>query len=508
MQPTLNNIEKNALNMPAEEFRALGHTLIDHLADFLKDLPARKITKGLTPSEIRKLIDADRSLPQVGTDAVNLLNKTSHLMTENSLFNGHPKFFGYITSSPSPLGALGDLIASVTNPNCGAFVLSPVATEIELQTIRWIGELIGYQKNCGGLLVSGGNMANIVGIWAARKAMATWNIRDKGLSQNGLKFKMYATTDVHTWLHKTSDLLGIGTDSIRWIPMDSQHRMVVSLLEEQIIKDKANGFFPMAVIGTAGSVGFGTIDPLAEIAAVCKKHSVWFHIDGAYGGLAAALPELQQSLDGLAEADSIAVDPHKWLFCPLEAGCTLVRDRKTLVDAFSFHPEYYLFDEIGNETPTNFYELGPQNSREFRALKVWMVLQQAGREGIIEMIRNNILLSKELFKELNKFSSLQTFTDHLSICTFRYVPEDMQGEAHEDYLNELNTELLSRMQKGGELFVSNAVLDGKYLLRSCIVNFRTTLKDITAIPEIVMKYGKETDDFLRQAQDKLMQKNK
>jgi glutamate/tyrosine decarboxylase-like PLP-dependent enzyme len=279
--------------------------------------------------------------------------------------------------------------------------------------------------------------------------------------------------------------------------MDEQHRMVVSHLEEQILKDKADGFLPMAVIGTAGSVGFGTIDPLAEIAAVCKKHSVWFHIDGAYGGLAAALPELQQSLDGLAQADSIAVDPHKWLFCPLEAGCTLVRDRKSLVDAFSFHPEYYLFDNIGNETPTNFYELGPQNSREFRALKVWMVLQQAGREGITELIRNNILLSKELYKELNKFSSLQVFTDHLSICTFRYVPEDMQGDANEEYLNELNTELLSRMQKGGELFVSNAVLDGKYLLRSCIVNFRTTLQDIMAIPDIVIKYGKETDAFLR-----------
>ena len=484
--------------MPAEEFRALGHTLIDQLADFLNVLPANKITKGLTPSEIKKLIDADRPLPQVGTDAGDLLNKTVQLVTENSLFNGHPKFFGYITSSPSPLGALGDLIAAVTNPNCGGFVLAPVATEIELQTIRWIGELIGYHKNCGGILVSGGNMANMVGIWAARKAMATWNIREQGLSQPGLKFKMYATNDVHTWLHKTADLLGIGTDSIRWIPMDQQHRMVVSLLEEQIVKDKADSFMPMAVIGTAGSVGFGTIDPLREIAAICKKHSVWFHIDGAYGGLAAALPEFQQLLNGLADADSIAVDPHKWLFCPLEAGCTLVRDQQVLADAFSFHPEYYHFDITGNETTTNFYELGPQNSRGFRALKVWLVLQQAGREGIIEMIRNNIALSKELYKKLNKFSSLQTFTDHLSICTFRYVPEDLaKNEGHEEYLNKLNTELLSRMQKGGELFVSNAVLDGKYLLRSCIVNFRTSLEDIAAIPEIVIKYGKETDAFLR-----------
>ncbi|MEP6617204.1 MAG: pyridoxal-dependent decarboxylase, partial [Ginsengibacter sp.] len=362
--------KKAVLDMPAEEFRILGHGLIDQLADFIADLPGNKITKGLTPSEIRKLIDGEKKLPGKGSAAGELLQKATSLMTENSLFNGHPKFFGYITSSPSPLGALGDLIASVTNPNCGAFILSPVATEIELQTIRWISELIGYHKNCGGLLVSGGNMANIAGIWAARKAMASWDIRGQGLSQQGLKFKMYATSDVHTWLHKTADLLGLGTDSIRWISMDNDHLMIVADLEAQIMKDKADGFIPMAVIGTAGGVGFGTIDPLEEIAAVCKKHKVWFHVDGAYGGLAAALPELQDLLKGMSAADSIAVDPHKWLYCPIEAGCILVRDRQLLADAFSFHPEYYHFDNIGNETPTNFYELGPQNSRGFRALKV------------------------------------------------------------------------------------------------------------------------------------------
>ena len=495
------NIEKRAvLNMPVEEFRSIGHTLIDDLANFLEALPGNKITKGLTPSDIRNVIDGARSLPSTGTGSADLLKKVTALITENSLFNGHPKFLGYITSSPAPLGALGDLIASVTNPNCGAFILSPVATEIELQTIRWIAELIGYNKNCGGLLVSGGNMANILGLWAARKAMANWNIRADGLSEQGLKFKIYATTDVHTWLHKTADLLGLGTNSIEWIQMDENHRMIVPELEKQIIKDKETGFIPMAVIGTAGSVSFGTIDPLNEIALVCKKYKTWFHVDGAYGALAAAVPALQQSFLGLAEADSIAVDPHKWLYCPLEAGCTLVRDPHLLVDAFSFHPQYYHFDNIGNETPTNFYELGPQNSRGFRALKVWLVLQQAGRNGITEMIMDNIRLSQHLFKELNKYKSLQPFTDELSIATFRYVPEDLrQNNGYEEYLNELNTELLSRMQKGGELFVSNAVLDGKYLLRSCIVNFRTTLTDINSIPSIVIKYGEEVDREMRPA---------
>ena len=485
------------LNMPAEEFRTAGHELIDTLADFLQQLPAGKVTKGFSPSEIKKLIQADNSLPLTGTNAGGLLKEATSLITKNSLLNGHPKFLGYITSSPAPLAALGDLVASVTNPNCGAFTLSPVATEIELQSIRWIAELIGYPENSGGIMVSGGNMANIVAIWAARKAMAKWDIREEGLTADGLRFTLYATQQVHTWLHKTADLLGLGLNAIRWIPADDRQRMNVSALDEQISKDKKEGFLPLAVIGTAGSVGFGTIDPLDEIAAVCKQQKVWFHVDGAYGALAASLPELQDLFKGMSEADSIAVDPHKWLYCPMEAGCTLVRDPKSLLDAFCFHPEYYQFDQAGNETPVNFYEFGPQNSRGFRALKVWLVLQQAGREGITNMIREDIALGKTLFKEIAKYKSLERFTDELSITTFRYVPEDLQSDQQTEYLNKLNSELLARLQKRGELFVSNAVWKGNYVLRSCIVNFRTSLEDIKAIPGIIIKYGEEVDKEMR-----------
>lgn len=489
--PTAIANRQAVLDMPADEFRSIGHTLIDELADFLKQLPNSKITKGLTPSEIRNLIHAETELPQNGNDAAALLKKTTRLLIQNSLFNGHPDFLGYITSSPAPLGALADLTASLINPNCGAFILSPVATEIELQCIRWLSELLGYQKNCGGILVSGGNMANIAGIWTARKAMANWNIREDGLTEKGLKFTLYATHQVHTWLYKTADLMGLGLQCIRWIPMDTAQRMDVKALEEKILEDKAAGFIPLAVIGTAGSVGFGIVDPLNEISSVCKKHKVWFHVDGAYGGLAAALPELKELFKGMHDADSIAVDPHKWLYCPLEAGCTLVRDPGLLTDTFCFHPEYYQFDKIGNEIPLNFHEFGLQNSRGFRALKVWLIIQQAGREGITDMIRDDITLSKQLFKELARHKNIEVYTDELSITTFRYVPDNLPGEGKEEYLNKLNTILLSNLQQRGELFVSNAMLDGKYLLRSCIVNFRTSMEHIKAIPEIIMRYGEE-----------------
>ncbi|WP_276500426.1 pyridoxal phosphate-dependent decarboxylase family protein [Terrimonas pollutisoli] len=487
------------INMPAEEFRTIGHALIDQLADFLEQLPGKKVTKGLTPSEVRKSMGADNHLPENGSDAATLAQQATSLLTDHSLFNGHPKFLGYITSSPAPLGAMADFIASLTNPNCGAFILSPVATEIELQCIRWLSELIGYQKGCGGVLVSGGNMANIVAIWAARKNMAQWNIREEGLTEKGLKFTLYATQQVHTWLHKTADLFGLGLQAIRWIAMDDSQRMDVQALDKQIQEDKAAGFIPLAVVGTAGSVGFGTTDPLAGIAAICKKHNTWFHVDGAYGGLAAALPELQEMFEGLKDADSIAIDPHKWLYCPLEAGCTLVRDPNLLADAFSFHPAYYQFDKVGDETPVNFYEFGPQNSRGFRALKVWMVMQQAGRNGITEMIRDDIALSKQLFNELKKQKNIEVYTDDLSITTFRYTPDNAPSneQEKEEWLTRLNTALLNNLQKNGELFVSNAMLDGKYLLRSCIVNFRTSLEDIKGIPKIIVRYGQEAEKELK-----------
>ena len=483
------------LDMSPDEFRRIGHALVDQLANFLNLLPNGKVTKGLTPSEIRTLLGAENSLPQQGVDPAALVEQVTPLLTGNSLFNGHPRFLGYITSSPAPLGALADLIASLTNPNCGAFILSPVATEIELQCIRWLSELIGYQKNCGGILVSGGNMANIVGLWAARRKRAAWNIRQEGLTAKGLKYTLYATQHVHTWLQKTADLFGLGLHAIRWIPADDSLQMKEAALSQQIDDDIKAGFTPLAVVATAGSVGFGTVDRLHAIASICKKYNTWFHIDGAYGGLAAALPEMNNLFSGLDQADSIAIDPHKWLYCPLEAGCTLVRDPNLLADAFSFHPAYYQFDKMGDETPVNFYEFGPQNSRGFRALKVWMIMQQAGKEGIISMIREDIALSKQLNIELERQQNIEVFAGELSINTFRYVPDQLPvaGNEKEEYLNKLNTCLLDRLQAGGELFVSNAMLDGKYLLRSCIVNFRTSLQDIMDIPGIIIRYGKAAE---------------
>jgi aromatic-L-amino-acid decarboxylase len=489
-----------ALAMDAEAFRGLGHQLVDLLADLLARVPHGPVTRNEPPSAVRAALDLNGSLPATGTSPGPLLEQTARLLFEHSLFNAHPRFFGYITASPAPIGMLGDFLAAAVNPNVGAWPLSPAATEIESQTVRWIAELIGYPVDCGGLLVSGGNMANFVGFLAARSKKAGWDVRKQGVAgEPARRLRVYGSEETHTWIQKAVDLAGLGTASIRWIPADERLRMSVPALRRQIEADAAAGDVPLIVVGTAGSVSTGAVDPLAEIAALCKEHDVWFHVDGAYGGFAAAVDEAPADVRALSQADSVAVDPHKWLYAPLEAGCALVRDPETLRSAFAYHPPYYHFDEHA----TNYVDSGPQNSRGFRALKVWLALKQVGAAGYRQMIGDDIRLSRVLAEAIGRHAELQLTTQELSITTFRYVPLDLRARVGEEtverQLDAINRQLLDRLQRGGEIFVSNAVVGGRYVLRACIVNFHTTRDDVEAVPSIVARVGHIVDGELRRA---------
>jgi glutamate/tyrosine decarboxylase-like PLP-dependent enzyme len=311
--------------------------------------------------------------------------------------------------------------------------------------------------------------------------------------------RLYASTETHTWLQKAADLSGIGTDSIRWIPTDDALRTDVSALREALARDLAAGDLPIMVVGTAGSVSTGTVDPLIEIASVCKEADVWFHVDGAYGALAAAIPDPPADLRSLGLADSVAVDPHKWLYAPLEAGCLIVRNPEHLRNAFAYHPPYYHF----GEEVTNYVDYGPQNSRGFRALKVWLALRQVGREGYAEMIAEDIRLSRRLHAAVGQSPELEPVSQALSISTFQFVPADLRSRVSEpivaEYLNSLNQEVLERIQLSGEAFVSNAIVRGRYVLRACIVNYRTSSADVDDLPDIVVRLGRETDELLRPA---------
>jgi glutamate/tyrosine decarboxylase-like PLP-dependent enzyme len=310
----------------------------------------------------------------------------------------------------------------------------------------------------------------------------------------GPKLTVYTSAETHTWIQKAAELFGLGSDAVRWIETDRENRMRMDRLRERIAEDRRAGLEPFMVIGTGGSVATGAIDPLPEIATVCRAEQLWFHVDGAYGAPAARVPGVPSDLAALGEADSVAVDPHKWLYAPLEAGCALVREPEDLRAPFAHKPSYYHFHGLAEDPPVNFHEWGPQNSRGFRALKVWLAFRQIGRSGYEKLIGEDIALARRMYDQVDAHPELEAMTYGLSIATFRYVPNDLPssltGEARATYLNELNTTLLSRLQENGAVYLSNAVINGQFALRACIVNFRTSAADVDAVAELVAREGR------------------
>ena len=487
--------------MSGEEFAKIGHQLIDDLAALIDGVRDRPLGKGESPEVVRDALRAEASLPEGGTDAAALIKQTTDLLIDHSLYNSHPRFFGYIQGPAAPVGILADLLASAVNPNLGGWMLSPMASEIEDQVTRWIAEFVGFPSGGDGVLTSGGNVANMLGFWASRAAKAPWDVRRGGMHDPQARpLRIYCARGTHTWVQKAADLSGLGSDSIRWIDTDDQDRMLIDELETSLEEDVLAGDCPLMIVGTGGSVSTGAVDQLPRIREICDRFDAWFHVDGAYGAFAAAAAnasDVPEDLCGLALADSVALDPHKWLYAPLEVGCILVRDPDALMNTFAYRPDYYYFQADAK----NFFERGIQNSRGFRALKVWMQLKHVGRAGYVRMISEDIQLARRFVEVAADCNELEVFGTALSIATYRFVPSDLATRVREPpvlaYLNELNEAIQGRMELGGEAFVSNAVLGEAYVLRMCVVNFRTTLEDVVALTEISERLGREADAEIR-----------
>lgn len=490
---------RTPLDLSPDDFAEIGHRLVDDVAALLAGMRTRPLATGETPPRIRALLDADQRFPLEGVDASTLVRETTQLLVDHSLYNSHPRFFGYITAPAAPIGILGDFLAAAINPNLGAWTLSPMASEMEAQAVRWMADFVGFPEGGDGILVSGGNVANMLGLWAATAAKGGWAVRTEGMrGADARTLRVYASRGTHTWIQKAADLSGLGSSAIRWIETDDRERMRVAALRTAIEADLAAGDRPFMVVGTGGSVSTGAVDPLPQVRALCDDFDLWMHVDGAYGAFAAAAANAPDDLRGLALADSVALDPHKWLYAPLEAGCTLVRDPNALMAAFSYRPEYYHFDQ---DEAVNFFERGIQNSRGFRALKVWLQLRQVGRAAYARMVEEDIDLARYFHAIAESRDELEAFGTQLSITTYRYVPKDLVARAGEAdvraYLNELNRSVQTRMERGGEAFVSNAVLGEVYALRMCVVNFRTTTEDVVALADISERLGREADAELR-----------
>lgn len=490
------------LEMPPSEFRKAGRQLVERIAEYLCTLPDRSVTPS-TPSQTAWSLFDMKSLPEQGTEARDLIEEVTSFLFSQAITSGHPRFLGFGPSSAAPIGALGELLTAAVKPYPGGWPGAPMGTAIEVQTIRWIAELIGYPPDCGGLLVSGSDMSNFAGLLAARQAKSTWEIHTADSMGKGIRqLRMYASSEAHTWIHKAADTFGMGTDAIRWIAVDTQSRMDPTALRNQIQEDIEAGDLPFLVIGTAGTMSTGEVDPLPALAAICRECDLWFHVDGTYGAFAALLlhahlgVEVPADLEGISLADSVALAPYTWLYTPSETGCILMRDQQALLKTFGLHPSSA--HERLEAMAALDGEDGTQTLRGFRALSLWLALRQVGRAGYTEMIADDIQLAQELYRLVEAHSELQAVTQRLSITTFRYVPPDLipGSQQVETYLNDLNAELLHRLQRSGEAFLSHAVVRGTFLLRACVMNFRTSLEDIEALPIIVARIGRDVDAAL------------
>ncbi|HEU4872948.1 MAG TPA: pyridoxal-dependent decarboxylase [Pyrinomonadaceae bacterium] len=401
-----------------------------------------------------------------------------------SRHNGHPRFFGYVASPSTPIGAYADLIASALNANITCWRSGPAGTELERLIVIWLGSLIGYDQQAKGLLTSGGSMANMIALLIANRRKSGSDTSRRGLWNSGPPMTIYASEEVHMSIPKAADILGFGRDQVRMIACDERQRMRVDLLASRIEADVRDGLRPFCVVGSAGTVNTGAVDPLTEIATIASEFGLWFHVDGAYGAPGVLDQRKRDLFAGLERADSVSLDPHKWLYVPVDAGCLLFRDAGAAMTAFSTEDADYIKTHgYSDEEAFAFWDYGVELSRRFRALKVWLTLQYYGTRRIAEAISEDISLAAylgELVSNADDFELLAPV--ELSICCFRYVPRAGMSDAD---LNQLNERIMALVQKGGRAYVSNATVNGRFALRACITNFRTTKADIEATVEAI-----------------------
>jgi glutamate/tyrosine decarboxylase-like PLP-dependent enzyme len=431
-------------------------------------------------------------LPLAGRPLEELIDECRTVM-DLSRHNGHPRFFGYVASPSTPVGAYADLIASALNANITCWRSGPAGTEIEQVVVRWLGSMIRYDDNAKGLLTSGGSMANMIALLIANRRKSGVDAARKGLWNAGPPMTLYASEEVHMSIAKAADILGFGRDHVRLIACDERQRLRIDQLEKTLRTDQSNGFRPFCVVGSAGTVNTGVVDPLNEIADLAREFNLWFHVDGAYGAPGVMDRSKSALFAGLERADSVSLDPHKWLYVPVDAGCLLFRDAAAAAAAFSTEDaDYIKVHGHADDAAFAYWDYGVELSRRFRALKVWLTLGYYGVNRIAEAVAGDIAMAAYMGDLVSQAQDLELLAPvELSICCFRYVPRELVGKEAE--LNKLNEAIMGVVQKGGRAYLSNATVNGKFALRACITNFRTTKADVALTIDVVRDAAKTLD---------------
>lgn len=463
-----------------EKMRALGHRMLDDMMNHLKNVRERPIFRQI-PDKI--IASFKQPPPMEGEGAEAAYEDFVELVLGNqSNFNIDPRFWGFVVGTGSPTGMLADMLASGLNVNMVGGPL--VSTMIEMQVTGWLKGLMGFPMDSGGILVTGGSMATLLGLTVARNTMSEIDLRQRGVQSLDRKMTLYASEEVHVCVQKSAEMLGLGNESLRRVPVNDEYRMDVTALGEMIENDMEAGYRPFCVVGCAGTVNTGAFDQLDAIADVCAEEKLWFHVDGAFGAWANIVPSLEHLVKGMERADSLALDLHKWMYMPYDVGCVLFRNISDQFKTFSERPDYY---GMSLDVAPQFADLGFELSRSFRALKVWMGLKEHGVSKYSSLIQQNVDQARYLTELVEEKEELELMAPvPLNIVCFRYRDPELMDEA----LDELNDQLLRRLMFSGAGAPSETKIKGRHVMRACITNHRTTRGDLETFAESAVMIGR------------------
>ncbi len=466
------------------EMRKIGHQMMDDIMDHLEQIRHQPSWR-IMPLEAKQFLQ--KPVPQKPEDIKDVYQDFKKYILPYNKGNIHPRFFAWVQGTGTPFGVLAEMLAATMNPNNA--IGEHAAMYVELQVIEWCKQMMNYPPESSGILLSGASMANVTALTIARDHQLNLSVRQKGLRNVEPKMVLYCSDETHSCVQKAVELIGLGTESIRKISTDAGYRINTELLIASIEKDMLNGFTPFCIIGNAGTVNTGAIDPIKEISAIAKKYNLWLHIDGAFGALAKMVPEYEEQFRYIEQADSLAFDLHKWMYMPYEIACVLVRDKQAHRNSFAITPSYLEPETRGLAGgPEPFNNYGPELSRGFKSLKVWMSLKEHGLEKYIAMIRQNIAQAFFLGHLVQQEEQLELLTPvTLNIVCYRYISEGLTNEK----LNSLNKEILIRLQEQGIASPSSTILKGKYAIRVAITNQRSRQSDFELLVNETLRIGNE-----------------
>jgi aromatic-L-amino-acid decarboxylase len=471
-----------------ESMRKLGHKMLDDMLDYMETVRERPVWQHV-PDRIKAHFS--RPVPQQPQPPEEIYEEFVEKVLPYPMGNIHPRFWGWILGTGTVMGAFAELLAASMNTNTGGGD-NHIANHVEKQVIDWIKEMLGYPPSASGVLTSGCSAANIIGLAVARNAKAGFDLRRKGLRCAPQKMLLYASQEVHSSIQKAVELLGLGSEALRLLPVNEYFQIDLQTLKATITKDREDGYLPFCVVGAAGTTNTGGIDDLDALADLCQQENLWLHVDGAFGAWAALAPRARNKVVGIERADSLALDLHKWMYMPYEIGCILVRHEQQHRKAFALTPAYLAHGEggrglSGGDLPW-FSDYGFQLSRGFRALKAWMSLKEHGSRKYARIIQQNIDQAFYLGELVNASPELELSAPvTLNVVCFRYVAPAVDDDA----LDELNKQIVIELQEQGVAVLSGTVIKGKYVLRAANSNHRSRREDFDVLVREVIRTGKE-----------------